>query len=60
MKNTDVKIIASATNRQLMPLMKEISPIQRGLVTGRQLLGDIVDVDTCSRKCSTRPGALQP
>ena len=57
MNNSDVKIIASASNRKLHPLVKKVSPIQRGFVPGRQFLDNIVEADAASRKYSIMPNA---
>eukprot|EP00959_Pyramimonas_sp_CCMP1952_P310136 6490539-Pyramimonas_sp.AAC.1 len=42
MKNTDVKLIASAANTTLSHLAKDTSEEQKGFVRGRQFLRNVV------------------
>eukprot|EP00959_Pyramimonas_sp_CCMP1952_P202090 4225821-Pyramimonas_sp.AAC.1 len=49
MKNSDIQIIASATNRILNSVASDTEEEQQGFVNGRQLLSNIVKVDTTAR-----------
>eukprot|EP00959_Pyramimonas_sp_CCMP1952_P202089 4225820-Pyramimonas_sp.AAC.1 len=53
MKSGDIKIIASATNRILSSVASDTEEEQQGFVNGRQILSNIVKVDTTARITST-------
>ena len=55
LKNSDNKIIASVINRKMKLIVAETTnPIQRGFVSGRTFLTNVVDVDTYARIASMK------
>eukprot|EP00959_Pyramimonas_sp_CCMP1952_P461392 9481509-Pyramimonas_sp.AAC.1 len=57
MKNTDIKLLASAANRSLHTLAAGTAHEQQGFVNGRQLLRNVAVVDTEARRLSVQPSA---
>eukprot|EP00959_Pyramimonas_sp_CCMP1952_P129205 2701743-Pyramimonas_sp.AAC.1 len=57
MKNSDVKLMASAANRQFHALAAETPPEQQGFVNGRQFLRNVVGVDAAARRHSLSSNA---
>ena len=50
MKNSDNKIVGSVLNDKLKPILsKQTCKLQRGFVPGRQLIENVLDLDTASR-----------
>eukprot|EP00959_Pyramimonas_sp_CCMP1952_P207489 4340184-Pyramimonas_sp.AAC.1 len=62
MKNSDIKIIASATNRMLSSVAADTEEEQQGFVNGRQFLSNIVKVDTiaCLTSINSDAPSLMP
>ena len=50
LKNSDAKVIDSLADWAISPVVQAIStPVQRGFIKGRQIIDNVVDLDTVSR-----------
>ena len=58
LRNTDTKVLASAANRHLKPLVSErVHDVQKGFVSGRNFCANIASLDARARIESQRPAA---